>query len=171
MDPMRRILLLWACIFLVLPIPGSAAGAEHPLFPDLVISRVLREGQSLKISDFRGKPVLLSFWATWCHPCREELPKLIRTEQEIDGFVFLPIAVDSPPSSIRHFFKTQRLEHPVYGMSRKNLRTLGIRSLPSNLILDAQGKVVHATTGYSRDSVLKMRRILKRLIKQGGGAE
>lgn len=171
MGPMRRALLSCIFVFLFFPIPGSAGKPELSLFPDLSVSRLDQEGKSLKISSFRGRPVLMSFWATWCGPCRQEVPELIRAEQEIEGFVFLPVSVDSSPSSVRSFFSSRRIEHPVYSMSRNDLKMLGVRSLPSTLVLDAEGRVVLATTGYSRNSLLKIRRMMKRLIKESGEQE
>ena len=163
---MKRFLLPGLCLILALPLFGAEI-----LFPDLPIFPMDRSASSRTISEFRGRPVVLDFWATWCGPCREEVPQLVRATEEIDGFTLLLIAVDSSPSAVQKFLRRKGLEHPVYTMSRENLHSLGIRSLPSTVILDAQGRVVHVSEGYSRKSLKKMKSLLKNLLHGAGEGE
>ncbi|MGB9082114.1 MAG: redoxin family protein, partial [Desulfuromonadaceae bacterium] len=97
---MQRILFLFiACLFLSLaacskagtPNKGAAATEKSPA-PDVsVIS--LANGSTLKLSDLKGKVVLLNFWATWCPPCREEIPSMMKLNSFMAGKPFQMVAV------------------------------------------------------------------------------
>ena len=111
------------------------------------------DGQPQPMSKFRGKPLLLNFWATWCPPCIEELPLLDAFYQEHKGkgWQVLGLAVDQP-SAVRKWLQAKPLSFPVgmAGFSGTDLRkTLGnlAGSLPFTVVLGASGALLHRKTG------------------------
>lgn len=97
------------------------------------------------ISDYKGKVVLLNFWATWCGPCVEELPALqsLYNKLKPQGFEILAIGVDDEESSLREFQKKYSLTFPILidksGMAKNKFKMTGV---PESFLLDRDGKFV-----------------------------
>ena len=111
------------------------------------------EGQPQAMSSFRGKPLLLNFWATWCPPCVEELPLLdaFYQEQKTKGWQVLGLAVDQP-SAVRKWLQAKPLSFAV-GMAglggtelSKSMGNLA-GSLPFTAVFGASGNLLHRKTG------------------------
>ncbi len=121
--------------------PDVAAPALGFLAPDFVLPTL--EGERVALSDFRGKPVLLNFWATWCPPCRKEIPDLQKFhEQYGDRIVLLGINYGEAPDDVRAFLER-------YGVTYLNLLdregTVLVRyrltGLPTSFWLDERGVI------------------------------
>ncbi len=111
------------------------------------------EGKPQPMSSFRGKPLLLNFWATWCPPCVEELPLLdaFYQQQRANGWQVLGLAVDQP-SAVRKWLQTKPLSFPVgmAGLDGTDLsKSLGniAGSLPFTAVFGASGELLHRKTG------------------------
>lgn len=110
------------------------------------------EGKPRALSDFRGKAVLLNVWATWCVPCREEMPALDRLQQKLGGATFEVIALSIDRggiAAVRRFYDEigiRRLAIYVDSESEviSKLRVLGI---PTTLLIDAEGRELWRKTG------------------------
>lgn len=110
-------------------------------------------GNRLAMESFRGRPVLINFWATWCAPCIEELPLIndFYRQNKVNGWQVLALAVDKM-TSVQSFLQKMPLEFPVAvaGMSGSELaRGLGnlAGGLPFSVVLSAEGAVVHRKLG------------------------
>jgi peroxiredoxin len=112
-------------------------------------------GKEVSLSDYRGKVVLMNFWATWCQPCLVELPHLqeIYKELEKDGLVVLGISVDAPRdvSKVKPIVKTRGLEFPI--LLDKSSSVLSLynpsQALPYNVLIDREGKVIWTKEAYA----------------------
>lgn len=132
-------LLLSACSDLdVAPVKGAVA-------PDFELINV--EGENVKLSDYRGKSVLINFWATWCGPCRLEMPAIqARYEQYSPELVVLAVDNDESQEIVAAFVDELGLTFPIlldFGAVIQDLYR--IRGYPSSLFVDANGiiQVVH----------------------------
>ena len=123
------------------------------------------DGQPQPMSSFRGKPLLLNFWATWCPPCVEELPLLdaFYQEQKAKGWQVLGLAVDQP-SAVRKWLQAKPLSFAV-GMAGLNgtelSKSLGnlAGSLPFTAVFGASGALLHRKTGkVSKEELLQWAR-------------
>jgi thiol-disulfide isomerase/thioredoxin len=110
-------------------------------------------GEAVRVADFRGKPLLVNFWATWCPPCVEELPLLNAFQQahKGQGWQVLGLAVDQP-TAVRGFMQKLPLNFPVgmAGFAGTELsRSLGnpTGALPYSVVFDAAGALVHRKIG------------------------
>ena len=120
---------------------GSAQGPQvGKLAPDFQLPSL--NGQSVSLSDFRGKPVLLNFWATWCGPCRFEMPFIqgIYEEWSDKGLVVLAINTGESSSKVRGFLQSHSLSFPVLLDTNQDVALkYNIRAIPTTFFIDKDG--------------------------------
>jgi peroxiredoxin len=108
------------------------------------------DGRMVRLSEYRGKVVFINFWATWCLPCREELPAMERLSQRTKkaGLVMLAVSVDADPKVIAPFLDAQRFTFTV-GLDPKMelANTYGVRALPASFIVDPDGHLAALALG------------------------
>ena len=108
------------------------------------------DGMMVKFSDFKGKIVFLNFWATWCPPCRFEMPSMEKLHKKLKDRDFVMIAVDlqEPASVVKKFFKDYKLSFISLLDSEGEVAGLfGVRSIPSTFILDREGRIIGGAMG------------------------
>jgi thiol-disulfide isomerase/thioredoxin len=145
-----------------------APAQERAAFPDLNLIDAKGGVQSLQST--LGQATIINFWATWCGPCRVELPELQELYNELagKGAVVLAVNVDSPREHVDPFMKRNKLSLPVYFLEPEVEANLGIRSLPTTVLLDAAGKVVDTWGGYSPDAMRDLRQQTETILAQAG---
>lgn len=142
-------------------------GKEAPDFrlPDL-------NDKEVRLSDFRGKVVFLNFWATWCKPCREEMPSMevLYKNFEKDGLVILAVSIDrvTTKKDIPPFVKGLNLTFPVlvdsWGQTDKKYKLMGV---PETYVIDQQGILREKVIGPRDWTVLANLETITRLLKNG----
>jgi peroxiredoxin len=136
-------------------IPGSRVGSpkeDGSATDDLARDFTLRllDGGTFRLSDYRGRPVVLNFWASWCGPCRAEAPVLENAWQQYkdQGVIFLGIAVQDREENSRAFIKEFGLTYPVGLDVDDRVATLyEITGLPTTVFIDADGRIRHRWVG------------------------
>jgi peroxiredoxin len=117
--------------------------------PDFSLASL--DGKNLKLSDFHGKAVLLNFWATWCEPCKIEMPWFVQLQQQYGpkGLQVLGVAMDdTDPKDINEFAHKMGVNYPiVIGKEAVGDQYGGIPYLPSTFYIDRDGKVVDRVYG------------------------
>ena len=149
--------------------PSLGWGVEPRPFPDVEFFSL--DGQeSVKLEDFRGRPVLLTFWASWCGPCRAELPELAELGREMkdSGLVLLAVNLDSSAAAGQRFLEREGIEAPAFRLSDDDQAMIGIRSLPTTILLDGNALAVQIFSGYSPTVVDAIRRLVEEMIAPGG---
>ena len=107
-------------------------------------------GQTLDLKGQRGKPILINFWATWCAPCREEMPAMERLylKHRERGFMLLAVYVDTDAALVKPFLEKYRLTFPVALDARMALaNTYGVRALPASFLIDRNGYLAALALG------------------------
>jgi thiol-disulfide isomerase/thioredoxin len=109
------------------------------------------DGQKVKLSDFRGKAVVLNFWATWCAPCKIEMPWFVDLQKQYgdDGLTILGVALDdSEPQKIAQFASQMGVNYPVLIGTNKVSEAYGdVEFLPTTFYINRQGKIVGKVAG------------------------
>ena len=117
------------------------------------------DGKPVKASDFEGKVVLLNFWATWCGPCRMEIPSLIELQRRHAdrGLVVLGVSMDEGgPGAVRPFVKQAGVNYPVAMANDAVLKTFGgIEAIPTSFVIDRSGRIAAKHLGYADQAVLE----------------
>jgi thiol-disulfide isomerase/thioredoxin len=130
-------------------------------------------GEHLTLADFRGRVVLLNLWATWCGPCRVEMPSLDRLQamHRRTDLAVLAISVDESASiAVQQLFEQWGLRNltPYLDAHGATVHALGARVVPTTLIIDRDGYVVRSVVGSrqwdSPDSVALIRRYIERVV-------
>ncbi len=108
------------------------------------------DGRTVRLGEHRGTVVFINFWATWCPPCREELPAMERLFQRTkkDGLMMLAVSVDADPKVIAPFVEEHRFTFTV-GLDPKMelANTYGVRALPASFIVDREGHLAALALG------------------------
>jgi thiol-disulfide isomerase/thioredoxin len=125
-------------------------------------------GKEQRLEQWRGKVLVVNFWATWCAPCREEMPEFIKAQQQYGdkGLQFVGIAVDQA-DKVEQFAKEIGLNYPtlIGGFGAMELsKTLGntVMALPFTVVVDRKGAVVHTQLGELKPA--KLRSIISQLL-------
>ena len=109
------------------------------------------DGYIHSLNEYRGKVVLLNFWATWCVPCVKEMPALAELQKNMEGrdFVVLPISVDYKGIEVvKSFYKNYGVDLPAYIDSKgKSFRKFELKALPTTIIVDKSGDEVARILG------------------------
>ena len=128
--------------------------------PPLVL--VDLQGKQHRLEDFRGKVVLINFWATWCEPCREEMPSIGRLKAALAGRPFEVLAVNlaEPETRIRAFMEKVPMRFPVLlDRDMAAAKAWGARILPATYLVGPDGRIHYSYRGeldWSQDSVRKL---------------
>jgi thiol-disulfide isomerase/thioredoxin len=109
------------------------------------------EGRALRLSDYKGRVVLLNFWATWCAPCRAEMPDLVKWQREYKGKGLQVIGVTYPPVELteaREFIKSIKVNYPV-ALGEEQTKALFDKgeTLPVTVVIDKKGMVREVIQG------------------------
>lgn len=140
----------------------AAPREEGPFGVEELPSFVLSDlsGGEQNLQDYRGKVLIVDFWATWCAPCRKEIPDFIALKEEYGekGLEIIGISLDDSMSDLKDFVKTNKINYPVlYRDQDRKIVDLfgGIKGIPTTFIIDRDGKVVNKFVGLRGKEVFK----------------
>jgi peroxiredoxin len=125
----------------------------------------------VKLSDYRGKVVLLNFWATWCPPCIREMPSMERLHQQVDADEFKVIAVNQMEDVDQVFAFTGQLEvdptfEILFDKSSQVSRDYAVRGLPTTYLIDKKGNIRYRAVGGREFDHAEVIKIIKQLIAE-----
>ena len=120
-----------------------------PDLPDVAPDFTLKnlDGENVRLQDYRGKMVVLNFWAHWCGPCRSEIPAFRAFAQENPEIPVLGISVDGRLKDVKKYARQLGIDYTVLVGDSKIQNLYNISSLPTTVIVDAEGKVKKAHVG------------------------
>ncbi len=117
--------------------------------PDFALKSA--SGENLRLSEYRGDVVMINFWATWCGPCRQEMPLLdeLYARYQRVGFRLLGVNIDDDPGRARKMIDELGVTFPVLFDSRKEVsRLYDVEAMPVTVLVDREGRIRHVHHGY-----------------------
>ncbi|QWP74880.1 TlpA family protein disulfide reductase [Lysobacter sp. K5869] len=145
--------------------PASAAPALGEPAPDFL--GLDRRGQPVKVSDYRGTPVVISFWAGWCAPCRRELPMLSTLQRSVgrEHLQVIAVNLNEPKRDYEDFLRLNpSLDLNFVRDPGSAARYYGVRTVPNLFVVDRDGTLVQAHRGYSPEKIEQFVRELAPLL-------
>ena len=149
LNRLMKISILFMMVLLMMSAYGFAAEQANPKAPDFTLEDM--QGNKVSLSDFKGKIVVVNFWATWCPPCIEEMPSMEKLHQKFKGedFVLLAVNVEEDSRSIvERFLKKNPFTFPVLLDQDAVVQQLfGAYRFPETIIINRQGEIVTRVVG------------------------
>ncbi len=161
---MLKTLIIVIVFFSGLPAAFSIeSGTKAPAFKGNTL-----DGGTIKLEDYRGKVVLLDFWASWCGPCRKEMPFLAELYKEFEGhdFEILAVNIDKKKKNAEKFLKKLdvKIKFPVIWDKKKEIPPLyGIKTMPTTVLIDKKGNVRYIHDGFSESLKNQFRKEVREL--------
>lgn len=126
------------------------------------------DGNSLTLSEFKGKVIILNFWATWCPPCRKEIPDFVELYEKYkdEGLLIIGVNLDGGDSrSVKQFSKNYKINYPiVLGNVNVTQDYGGIRGIPTTFVIDRKGDIKKKYIGYQPRAIFED--AAKRLLEE-----
>ena len=162
------------CATLGGPAPAHARPASTPVVQPEQLRRALEghvfktlDGQSLSLASLQGQVVVLNFWASWCAPCRKELPALDALQASIagQGGRVVAISIDNDRQNVARFTRTHALKLPIVHDGPDGLaRELDLQAIPFTLVLDREGAVAFTSSGADDRALAEIGAVTRRLL-------
>jgi peptide-methionine (R)-S-oxide reductase len=107
------------------------------------------QGKTIKLSDYRGKVVVLNFWATWCAPCKAELPGFIELQKKYEnkGMTFIGLSADQETKAVPPFIKARGIDYPILIATPAVISTYEAQALPTTYLIDRNGNIIDKHVG------------------------
>ncbi len=139
----------------------------HPQAPHFILEDL--DGKKVDFKQFRGRVVFLNFWATWCGPCKEEMPSMEALYQNFKerDFVFLAISVDyEEKKKVSEFINKHRYTFPVLIDPKcLTLDLYGVKGIPTTILIDKKGRMVGRAIGHKDWNNQDIQNVLNQMLK------
>ena len=156
--------LITAALLAVLSVGVYAKDLSGPA-PDFALKNL--KGETVKLSDYKGKVVMINFWASWCTPCRQEMPLLETMSKDLSkaGFVLLGVNLDEDSDDAKDFLSSTPVSFPILldptgGVAEKYKN----EAMPSSYFVDREGNLAHLHKGYRKGEEADYEKVIKKLL-------
>jgi thiol-disulfide isomerase/thioredoxin len=146
--------------------PETSTSKEQAFNYDFAVKGI--DGKKLDMKDLKGKVIFLNLWATWCGPCRVEMPSIQNLYNSVDkdkvAFVMLSLDQENQQGKIADFIKDKGFTFPVYQPASPLPNLLRVNTIPTTFIISADGKVKSKKVGMANYDTEEMREFVRKLI-------
>ena len=165
MNWIKPILVVAAMLFAAGQIQAASTAAGPA--PDFTLKS--NSGKNIKLSELRGQVVMINFWASWCGPCRQEMPLLDQLYQRYQpmGFTLLGVNVEEDSSAADKILKEIPVSFPVlYDNKSKVSESYQVQAMPSTFLIDRDGKLRYLHKGYRPGTEEDYQKQIRELIRE-----
>ena len=140
-------MIAMAVVAVTVPMLGGCQAGDAKPKADLArLDFVLTDmdGKSINLADYKGRPILINFWATWCSPCKQEIPAFIELQDQYrrEGFVVLGVSTDDPADALKQFAAAYKMNYPVLQASEEFMEAYGpIWAIPVSVFIRRDGTI------------------------------
>jgi peroxiredoxin len=160
-------LLLIACLALGMPALATAAASPGAPAPDFTLAA--RDGGKVSLAALKGQVVMINFWATWCGPCRQEMPLFAQLQSKYEplGFTLLAVNVEPDSTAAVNWLKGMPITFPIlFDTDSAVAGRFGVEGMPSTVFVDRQGQVRYVHRGYKPGDEAKYADMIRSLVKE-----
>jgi len=158
--------IIAAVMFVAFAGPAVRAAEPAPA-PDFTLPAM--DGSELRLSELKGQVVMVNFWATWCGPCRQEMPLLqqLQAKYEPLGFTLVGINVEPDSAGALTWLQKAPVTFPIlFDRQNEVAERFGVQGMPSSVFIDRAGKVRHVHRGYQPGDESKYADMVRSLVKE-----
>jgi len=164
----KRPIIFVVCFLLVLLFCGKkekSAGNQAIPATDFILESL--DGEEIALSALKGKVVVLDFWATWCGPCRKEIPHLVNLYNKYKerGLIILGIGLDDKDQLVQ-FHNENNISYPILIGTKEVARNFEVQAIPRTLFIDKKGKIRHIQVGFSSELADSFEVLIDSLLKE-----
>ena len=159
--------LLTACLISLMCVSLAGAAAVKGPAPNFTLKSL--GGKNLKLSEMTGNVVLINFWASWCGPCREEMPLLNALHKKYAplGFTVLGVNVEEDVDGAMSFLKNVPVDFPILLDNTNNVsKQYKVVAMPTTVVVDRDGNMRYLHEGYKPGDEKKYRQMIKKLVRE-----
>ena len=164
MNMSKFLLILLMSMWIVAPANAASIQGKAPNF-----TLKSNTGKNVKLSELRGQVILLNFWASWCGPCRQEMPLLEKLHKRYStlGFTVLGVNVEEDPRKAKTLLKDISVSFPIlFDTSNKVSKQYKVSAMPSTVMIDRDGNMRYLHKGYKPGDEAQYKKWVKQLIRE-----
>lgn len=159
--------MLVSILFSLLLTVSATAGNLQGKAPDFTLKS--NTGKNLKLSEFRGQVVMLNFWASWCGPCRQEMPLLDQIQKRYSGlgFTILGVNVEEDSNQAKAMLREVPVTFPIlFDTNNKASKLYNVSAMPSTILIDRDGNLRYLHKGYKPGDEAQYKKWVKQLVRE-----
>ncbi|MEO0076763.1 MAG: TlpA disulfide reductase family protein [candidate division WOR-3 bacterium] len=159
-------LLLFLILFFLYCGRPSTQHKQTAKLTDFTLEEI--NGSKIKLSELKGKVVLVDFWATWCPPCRTAIPHLERiyTDYKTQGLIVLGISLDQDKEQIKTFLKNNPISYSILFGDKQIANNYQVEAIPTLILFDKKGNMALREVGFSEENISNLEQKIKELLTQ-----
>jgi peroxiredoxin len=164
-----RLTHIVALLAILLCAAPPAIAAVNPGAPAPAFTLAARDGGKLSLADLKGQVVMINFWATWCGPCRQEMPLLAQLHDKYEplGFTMLGVNVEPDSAAAVAWLKGVPVTFPIlFDTDSAVAGSFGVEGMPSSVLVDRNGQVRYIHRGYKPGDEAKYADMIRSLVKE-----
>jgi peroxiredoxin len=164
-----RLTHIVASLAILLGAATPAIAAVNPGAPAPAFTLAARDGGKLSLADLKGQVVMINFWATWCGPCRQEMPLLAQLHDKYEplGFTMLGVNVEPDSAAAVAWLKSVPVTFPIlFDTDSAVAGSFGVEGMPSSVLVDRNGQVRYIHRGYKPGDEAKYADMIRSLVKE-----
>jgi len=163
----RLVMVIVAAGILLGPDRLYATPRSGQAAPNFKVSTIA--GQQVSLDSYRGRVLVLDFWATWCQPCRLSIPHLVELDRKYgkQGLQVLGMSADEDGErEVKAFADKNRMSYPIALAGETTLTDYGVRSVPVMFVIDKKGRVAEVFRGFSDEVARSSEQLIKKLLAE-----